>query len=373
MRPALRQILLGGGEYGTTGWATFSGSGSVVNGGTLTVTSGAQTVYTVRKEWPALLNKGAALKIRLKRDANLSVLDIRIECDINGTPKTFLADLGVSSVPVGRVYDLILPLASFTAPSGGSFINERILGRVRIGVTPVAGYDTKFTVYDMRWVGDDGVPKVCFTFDDGWDTTYSTAYPILSANGYTGSIPLEYNNIGTANHMSQANLDTLYGAGWSVMGHYSSQLTSMSDADALVILQASHDYLVVSHSYTRGASHWVWPGGARDEDKDALAATLFKTRRGTNPMTRYATQAYYDPYDVSHAYMLSTTTLAAVEGFIDLIADTGGKLIFTFHSIVSTITRPEDWLDTDFRSLVEYCAAKGLADTNYDNLFGSYY
>ena len=63
-------------------------------------------------------------------------------------------------------------------------------------------------------------PKpVLLTFDDGSETTYSTALPIMQRYGFTGVSYIVRNYVGIPRYMSVDQILGLYAAGWEIGSH----------------------------------------------------------------------------------------------------------------------------------------------------------
>lgn len=356
----------GGGDRGLTGWSVQSGSGSISSSsGNLLLATTGQAAVTFERPWARPLAKGDAIVIRLKRGANLSALDLRI---VKGGSTTSIANVNAAGtnngLVVGRSSKVVVPISRFS-------VNLATLGpasHLRIIVTPTSGNDTVLEIEDVRWVSTDATPRVCFQFDDGSASTYATAYPILAANGYAGTIAIDCTNIGNSGYMTEGQVAEVYAANWELLAHHTTQMTTLSDADALTQLTLAQDWLD-TRLYTRGRDHFVWPGGWRNEAKDAIAATLFRTRRGINPAMNMVAKGHYDPYDISTLYIVKGTSAATVKAYGDRVVDRGGTVNLAFHNIVETEVANEDWSIAKFTETVEYFASLGLTRTTYDEMF----
>lgn len=63
-------------------------------------------------------------------------------------------------------------------------------------------------------------PKpIVLTFDDGSDTTYSTALPIMQRYGFRGVAYIVYNYIGITHYMNVDQIRALHAAGWEIGSH----------------------------------------------------------------------------------------------------------------------------------------------------------
>lgn len=63
-------------------------------------------------------------------------------------------------------------------------------------------------------------PKpILLTFDDGGETTYSRAQPLMQRYGFTGTAYIVYNYVGATNYMTAEQIRALYTAGWEIGSH----------------------------------------------------------------------------------------------------------------------------------------------------------
>ena len=63
-------------------------------------------------------------------------------------------------------------------------------------------------------------PKpIVLTFDDGSDTTYRTAFPIMQRYRFTGTSYIVRNYVGLTNYMNVDQIRALYAAGWEIGSH----------------------------------------------------------------------------------------------------------------------------------------------------------
>lgn len=109
-------------------------------------------------------------------------------------------------------------------------------------------------------------PKpVIITFDDGSETVYIDAFPIMQKYHFTGTAYIVYNYVGIPNHMDADQIRGLHVSGWEIGSHSLSHadLTERSDRQKEEIVEARRrlqtllEVPVLSFSY---------PFGAYDED-----------------------------------------------------------------------------------------------------------
>jgi peptidoglycan/xylan/chitin deacetylase (PgdA/CDA1 family) len=104
-------------------------------------------------------------------------------------------------------------------------------------------------------------PKpVILTFDDGSETTYATALPIMQRYGFKGIAYIVYNYVGIPGYMNVDQIRGLYAAGWEIGSHGLSHidLTTRPDkqGDEIVEsrrrLQSLLDMPILSFAYPFG-------------------------------------------------------------------------------------------------------------------------
>jgi len=61
--------------------------------------------------------------------------------------------------------------------------------------------------------------RIVFMFDDGWESTYLKAYPIMKKYNYRGSVPIIPSFVGAYEYMSFLQLGNLIINGWDVQNH----------------------------------------------------------------------------------------------------------------------------------------------------------
>ncbi len=60
---------------------------------------------------------------------------------------------------------------------------------------------------------------ILLTFDDGSETVYANALPIMQENGFTGTAYIVHNFIGSGLFMDRDQIRELYDAGWEIGSH----------------------------------------------------------------------------------------------------------------------------------------------------------
>jgi peptidoglycan/xylan/chitin deacetylase (PgdA/CDA1 family) len=357
-------------------WTTAGGTGTAtIANGALAIASSGQAAYTVNRVVPWSLPKGGAIVVDLVSDANLSSYSVFLNCGPYSSPLNFNRVNGGTQIPLpGVPYRLVLTAASLTGSPARTLATLLQGQSLSIQVTPKAGTDTTLRILGIRAVASPTPPQVCWLFDDGRLDTYTVARPVLAANGYVGNIAVEHGNVGrvgagTTSRVTLAHLQEMYAEGWSFLGHHDVQMGAMSQASAEAVFKASKDFLL-GNGFTRGSSHWVWPGGDRSATSYGYARRFFRTARGiSSPMT-VALPGVFDPYEPSIRYVTNTSAISVFKDTASAAATYGGTVVFVLHSIVNSPSAPEDLSPAAFTELVEHAASLGMVGVGYDDVFG---
>jgi len=130
------------------------------------------------------------------------------------------------------------------------------------------GYQTISVELLVRAIkeGAELPPKpIILTFDDGGETVFTTALPILQKYGFTGSAYIVYNYVGISAHMNADQIRALYAAGWEIGSH------SISHVDLTERTNRQRDEIVDSRSKLQSLLGvpiltFAYPFGAYDKD-----------------------------------------------------------------------------------------------------------
>jgi peptidoglycan/xylan/chitin deacetylase (PgdA/CDA1 family) len=106
------------------------------------------------------------------------------------------------------------------------------------------------------------VDPVVMTFDDGLESTYTIAYPIMQKYGIVGTVYVVPSWVGHSGYLTLEQLTELHDAGWTIASHTwdHQDLTTLSIADIDTELQSTIDWLNL-HGFTDGAYQLAYPYG----------------------------------------------------------------------------------------------------------------
>jgi peptidoglycan/xylan/chitin deacetylase (PgdA/CDA1 family) len=146
---------------------------------------------------------------------------------------------------------------------------------------------------------------ITITFDDGWKTTVTNAYPVLRDLGLPGNVAVNSQPVDEqwSSYMTLADLNTLWGAGWKIVSHTTthSDLTSLSDAQLDRELRESQQWLI-SHGFGP-TDVLIVPFHSWGPRERAAIQKYYKRARGYTVNQfwpeRYVKMPYMEPYDLT--------------------------------------------------------------------------
>jgi peptidoglycan/xylan/chitin deacetylase (PgdA/CDA1 family) len=205
-------------------------------------------------------------------------------------------------------------------------------------------------------------PKCIITFDDGRDTVFTTAYPIMETYGFKGTCYIVSSAINDAGYMTDANLTTLYNDGWDISNHtYShTNLATLSEANQAAEVNNCAAYLL-TNGFTRNNMHrnLAYPYGAHDANTIlACISEDVLTARTVAAGYNFRVNQIIDPWLWKCQNEASSTTLLAVKSQIDSAIESGQEVMLLFHNIVDSPVDATDWPTADFNSLMTYLDSK---------------
>jgi len=106
---------------------------------------------------------------------------------------------------------------------------------------------------------------VIITFDDGSESIFTNALPIMQKYDFTGTVYIVYNFVGIRNYMNPDQIRGLYASGWEIGSH------SLSHADLTERPDRQMDEIVESRRKLQSLlgvpiSSFAYPFGAYDEN-----------------------------------------------------------------------------------------------------------
>lgn len=162
--------------------------------------------------------------------------------------------------------------SDFTS-SGGATWNDTVT-KIRIAQTSNAGKLSYVSFDNLRF--DVNTPAVAvLSFDDQYPCIIENAFPIMEARGIKGTMYVNPTTVDHVTHMTTAQLQTLYDAGWAICNHSTEHLnlTTLSASEVRRVVGEGYDWLI-DNDMPRAAKHFAYPFGACDAATLATMETI---------------------------------------------------------------------------------------------------
>jgi peptidoglycan/xylan/chitin deacetylase (PgdA/CDA1 family) len=203
---------------------------------------------------------------------------------------------------------------------------------------------------------------VTFAFDDGYESDYTMARPVLDKYHFPATSYVIGSLVGGQGRLSIEQLKNLQDLnGWDIASHSftHSNLTERARPEIESDLQLSQQFLE-RNGLHRGAKHFAYPYGEFDnEDLRSLVQKYFATARtGVGPGE---TLPPSDPYRLRVMMVANTTSFDEVTRQVQAATAGGDWLILVFHRIADS--NPIDDLEyaqADFERIVDDVASRGV-------------
>lgn len=211
-----------------------------------------------------------------------------------------------------------------------------------------------------------GVPKLMFTFEDGYWETLANAYPVLNSKGFKANVMAIKSRAELANKdfLDIKNLDFLYKNGWDIGNHTE---THPQSTEGYTFQTKTSEYLncqnwLLQYGWIRGAHHISYPSGFYDSEIANIAKSIgAKTAKGDD----YGIQSIpvEDIYNLKSIKIGKDISVDFVKAEIEKSINTGSTVIITVHKVVETPVLGFDVSFEYFEELVDFVYKKTASGT----------
>lgn len=217
----------------------------------------------------------------------------------------------------------------FQAPAGAKTAMITLISHAN-GTTAVRDYSLRDITKPgpLRW----NQPMVSITFDDGWQSVYDRALPLLKKHNFVSTHYINASSIETPNFMTAAELQQLHQAGHEIAAHSYEHvdLTSIGTGRLDDQLRKSEDGLAAAGLATDDLAP---PYGRMDAQVQWYAGKYFNVVRGTDDGIN--TRQNLDPEDLKVLYVTDETTPETLKEALAETARSNGWLIMVYHQIAA--------------------------------------
>lgn len=211
---------------------------------------------------------------------------------------------------------------------------------------------------------------VLLGFDDGTESIYTDAYPILAAAGFPATNYVVGDKIGTAGYASAVQLAALDAAGWDIANHGKTHdlLVDMTLEEQIAEFSGGAAALDTL-GLTRASHHLAYRGGTRNEDTPAaFIASGMLTGRTTS-----ATKMIIPGIDWSltaGAFAgTATNGVAAAEAVIEQAV--AGEVIQYYWHTIDEDGGELGWTTAQFQEFVDYLTARNIQPITVTQLYAA--
>lgn len=154
---------------------------------------------------------------------------------------------------------------------------------------------------------------ILLTFDDGSETVYSEALPVMQIYGFTGTAYIVDNYIGANRYMDKAQIRALYEAGWEIGSH------SLSHRDLTTHPASQEEEIVNSRKRLESylevpINSFAYPFGAYDDK-----SLRFVKLAGYTSAMGLGDKSVQGTGNIFYLYRQSITAKTTLESFIQIL------------------------------------------------------
>lgn len=232
----------------------------------------------------------------------------------------------------------VINLSQFTS-TGSPDLSA--INYVKVQVDAQAGTPNQVILRDI-YFNVQTRPTVQIWFDDCNVTDYTNCYPVLSALNLKGTIAFTSNQLNNVDgiHLSTAQCNALYAAGWDFANHTMSHpvMTTLTQAQIIAEMTGC-DAVLKANGWTRGNDCMAYPTGASNVLVDQTCAGLgIRYGRGKRVALDSFGQSTWSGVDypmrlAHYAIENSNRTLAQANAMVDTCIGLGSTLPLYVHKV----------------------------------------
>lgn len=368
-------------EFETTaGWAvagtaSLNTTQKLFGDASLKLTSASGVVASIEKvvDWDFSADNGKSFRLRMFPNSapTTTFTSIYIYAgDSAALSNRFRANINATSIFAGE-WNMLWNLTWTTDLGSPSWAN---INYVRIRVNTVAGQVSECS-FDLASSNELQRPAIAITFDDGNESVFSKALPLLLARKQVATAYVIPTIIGDANILSLANLLEMQSKGWVIGNHTYNHttLTTLNSEQITEELELARVWLE-SNGLPKGSRHVAYPQGSyNDTVIAAMGAWGAKTGRLSNNRVPTNWEVSF-PYKIAMVTPFNVTTVAAAKAWIDSIKVARSVGFMNFHDIVdANANSSTQYLTANFIEILDYINAQGVLTVTIDDYHNSYY
>lgn len=252
-------------------------------------------------------------------------------------------------------------------PVGGISWNDTIT-RLAISLYPKNGKTAEISV--DNWVsGRHSTPSVVLTFDDGLESDYVNAWPLMKNRGIKGTFYVVSKFVGGTNTMTVSQLHDLYnnGCGISIHGTNHIHLGNLTSVQDIVDeVKPCMDWLD-QNGFNRSSHFLGYPYGSYNNlCFDAFKEIGIKSARGN---VGYVVYPWNNIYLIPSEVCNNETTLDEAKSYVDYAIRNECTVFIMLHGIENVTTAEANWQTDRFQGFLDYIVQTGIKVQTHDEWY----
>ena len=201
---------------------------------------------------------------------------------------------------------------------------------------------------------------VSITFDDALESQYTEARKKMDEFNIPGTAYIIPDFVGSSGKLSLDHLNALqWLSGWDISGHHQTNLTTLTEAEIIVVLKEVKKYLL-TNGFVDGADDFSYPNSAYNDT--VILPLVRKFFRSARTTYNYCESIPPPEYHRLRAFsVVNTTPTATITARIDRAIANNEWLILVFHDIVATASTDTQYSIANFGTVIDYVASSGIA------------
>lgn len=205
---------------------------------------------------------------------------------------------------------------------------------------------------------------VCFSFDDAYESQFTTAKPILDAYGFPATAYVIRDYIGTTNRLTLDQCKKMRDySHWDISPHTTTGTVHANRFTSLTSSQLDEEFKDIKRWINENGFDprtIAYPGG------EFNATVIDRVERHfIGARTVYQKPETLPPSRASKikvgAYLLNSTLTSTITAAIDLAYTNKQMLNIVAHNVITTPVESTDVSTANFQTIVDYVATKGIS------------
>ncbi len=181
-------------------------------------------------------------------------------------------------------------------------------------------------------------PLISVTFDDGWESIYQNAYPLLARYDIPTTQYLIASLFDDVNYMSIDQAKDMQAHGHEIASHTLTHADLVDSDDYQLSRELSESRAILSKNFGQ-IREFATPEGHYDDRVLSAIARYYRSHRNTDADPRtisdvdYNTEANFKPYNIIAYAVRATTTSADIDNLIKAVKAKNAWLVLVYHQV----------------------------------------